>query len=135
MGGRDMYDDNGRVGSRSAASNVAESVASDGMVAMIQDEGDAWALDELSIRAAAAKALDQVVDGACVGLGSGHAVSIFITMLGERRRQGLRVSCVAASTTSNWPIWQSRYAAKRSCVSFTKAPTSSVSRRSSARLG
>ena len=70
------------------------------MVATIHDEGDARTLDELSIRAAAAKALDQVFDGARVGLGSGHAVSILITMLGERRRQGLRVSGVAASEAS-----------------------------------
>jgi len=78
-------------------SNVASSESSEGTVAMINDRGDARALDELSMRAAAAAALDQVFDGARVGLGSGRAVSIFIAMLGERRREGLRVSGVAAS--------------------------------------
>ncbi len=67
---------------------------------MLHDEGDPVAGDQLLVRAAAGKALDQVFDGARVGLGSGRAVSIFITMLGERRRQGLRVTCVAASETS-----------------------------------
>src|SRR5687768_8397929 len=81
-------------------SNVATSVSSEGTVAVIHDEGDARALNESSIRAAAAKALDQVFDGARVGLGSGRAVSIFIAMLGERRRRGLRVSGVAASEAS-----------------------------------
>ena len=99
-GGGSMYKDNSRVGSRNALSIVATSGSSEVTVAMIRDEGDARVLDEVSIRAAAGKALDQVFDGARVGLGSGHAVSLFIAMLGERRRQGLRVSGVAASEAS-----------------------------------
>jgi ribose 5-phosphate isomerase A len=95
-----MVEDNSRTGSRNGLSNVAAYVSWEGTVATIHDEGDAKALDESSIRAAATKALDQVFDGARVGLGSGHAVSIFIAMLGERRRQGLRVSAVAASERS-----------------------------------
>ena len=95
-----MHEDNGRSGSRSALSNVAASVSPEGTVAMIHDGADARTLNELSIRAAAAKAVDQVFDGARVGLGSGHAVAIFIAMLGERRRQGVRVSGVAASEAS-----------------------------------
>ncbi|MEP7345796.1 MAG: ribose-5-phosphate isomerase RpiA [Gemmatimonadaceae bacterium] len=49
------------------------------------------------VHSAAAKALELVVDGARIGLGSGRAASVFIAMLGERCRQGLRVSAVPTS--------------------------------------
>jgi ribose 5-phosphate isomerase A len=40
---------------------------------------------------------DGIADGARVGLGSGHAASLFVARLGARRRDGLRVSGVATS--------------------------------------
>ena len=52
------------------------------------------------INAAAAKALELVGDGARVGLGSGNAAMVFISALGERRREGVRVSCVPTSRAS-----------------------------------
>ncbi len=53
-----------------------------------------------SVDAAASKALELVVDGARVGLGSGRAASAFISMLGARVRAGLRASGVATSRAS-----------------------------------
>jgi ribose 5-phosphate isomerase A len=53
--------------------------------------------DDPRVRAAAAKALELVVDGARIGLGSGRAASIFIAGLGARVREGLRVSGVPTS--------------------------------------
>jgi ribose 5-phosphate isomerase A len=50
--------------------------------------------------AAAAHALDLVDDGATIGLGSGHAASVFIARLGERVRRGLRVAGVPTSEAS-----------------------------------
>ena len=56
--------------------------------------------DDDAVYAAAAKALELVHDGARVGLGSGQAAMAFISALGERHRQGLRVSCVPTSRES-----------------------------------
>ncbi|HUF26203.1 MAG TPA: ribose-5-phosphate isomerase A [Gemmatimonadaceae bacterium] len=56
--------------------------------------------DDPGTSAAAAKAIDLIADGARVGLGSGRAASVFITLLGARRRQGLRVSGVPTSRAS-----------------------------------
>ncbi len=53
--------------------------------------------DDPSIHAVAAKAVELIADGARVGLGSGRAASVFITTLGVRRREGLRVSGVPTS--------------------------------------
>ncbi|MFI5310471.1 MAG: ribose-5-phosphate isomerase RpiA [Gemmatimonadales bacterium] len=52
---------------------------------------------EPAVKAAALKALELVHDGARVGLGSGHAASAFIDLLGVRVREGLRVSGVPTS--------------------------------------
>src|SRR6266699_2035422 len=56
--------------------------------------------DDPSVQAAAAKAVELIMDGARVGLGSGRAVWVFIEKLGARRREGLRVTGVAASQAS-----------------------------------
>jgi len=53
-----------------------------------------------SIQAVAAKAIELIMDGARVGLGSGRAASTFIARLGARRREGLRVSGVPTSQAS-----------------------------------
>jgi ribose 5-phosphate isomerase A len=53
--------------------------------------------DDPSMHAVAARALDLIVDGAIVGLGSGRTASVFIRMLGARVRGGLRVTGVPAS--------------------------------------
>lgn len=50
-----------------------------------------------AMHAAAAAALDFVADGARVGLGSGRTSSVFVRLLGERVRAGLRVTGVPAS--------------------------------------
>jgi ribose 5-phosphate isomerase A len=50
-----------------------------------------------AMHAAAAAALDFVADGARVGLGSGRTASVFVRLLGERVRGGLRVTAVPAS--------------------------------------
>ncbi len=50
--------------------------------------------------AAAAHALEEIQDGAKVGLGTGRAAAAFIAQLGERVRQGLRVVAVATSSVS-----------------------------------
>jgi ribose 5-phosphate isomerase A len=52
------------------------------------------------IGAAALRALELVGDGMRVGLGTGRAASAFITALGERVRDGLRVTGVATSEGS-----------------------------------
>jgi len=49
---------------------------------------------------AAKAALDYVKDGMCIGLGSGTTVKEFIKLLGEKVRQGLKVSCVTTSFDS-----------------------------------
>jgi ribose 5-phosphate isomerase A len=95
-----MYEDSFQVRDRHDPFDPTEPVSSGHRIAVIHDGGDARALDELSIRAAAEKALDQVFDGARVGFGSGHAVSVFLAMLGTRIRQGLRITGVAASEAS-----------------------------------
>jgi ribose 5-phosphate isomerase A len=56
--------------------------------------------DDPSVHAAAAKAVELIMDGARVGLGSGRAVRVFIEKLGARRREGLRVTGVTASQAS-----------------------------------
>lgn len=53
-----------------------------------------------AVHAAAARAIDLISDGARVGLGSGRAVAVFIAKLGELQRDGVRVSCVCASSFS-----------------------------------
>jgi len=53
--------------------------------------------DDPAMVAAAARALELIVDGARVGLGSGRTSSVFVRMLGERVRAGLRVTGVPAS--------------------------------------
>lgn len=53
--------------------------------------------DDPAMYAAAARALDLIVDGARVGLGSGRTASVFVRLLGARVRDGLRVTCVPAS--------------------------------------
>jgi ribose 5-phosphate isomerase A len=52
------------------------------------------------VQAAVAGALELITDGACVGLGSGRAASLFITNLGRRRQEGLHVSGVPTSRAS-----------------------------------
>lgn len=54
-------------------------------------------IDDPSIHAVAAKAIEMITDGARVGLGSGRAASVFIAKLGVRRREGLHVSGVPTS--------------------------------------
>ena len=53
--------------------------------------------DDPAMHAAAAAALDLIQDGARVGLGSGRTSSVFVRLLGERVRAGLRVTAVPAS--------------------------------------
>lgn len=67
---------------------------------MIHHESFAVGVDD-GIHAAAAKALELIVDGARVGLGSGNAAQVFISALGERVRAGLRVTCVSTSNASS----------------------------------
>ena len=49
---------------------------------------------------AAKAALEYVKDGMCIGLGSGSTVKEFISLLGERTKKGLKISCVASSFDS-----------------------------------
>lgn len=49
---------------------------------------------------AAKAALGYVKDGMCIGLGSGTTVREFIGLLGQRVRDGLRISCVTTSFDS-----------------------------------
>jgi ribose 5-phosphate isomerase A len=49
------------------------------------------------VRAVAAQAAELISDGARIGLGSGRAASLFITMLGARIRDGIKVSGVPTS--------------------------------------
>ncbi|MEP6833631.1 MAG: ribose-5-phosphate isomerase RpiA [Gemmatimonas sp.] len=53
--------------------------------------------DDPGILAAANAAVELIVDGSRVGIGSGRAASAFIARLGVRRREGLRVSAVPTS--------------------------------------
>lgn len=60
-----------------------------------------WQFDhDPGLRAAAAKALELILDGSRVGLGTGRAASVFIAELGARAREGLRVTCVPTSEAS-----------------------------------
>lgn len=56
--------------------------------------------DDSAIRAVAARALDLVVDGTTIGLGTGRAAAAFIAGLGVRVRGGLRVRGVPTSEAS-----------------------------------
>jgi len=56
--------------------------------------------DDPGVQAVAIRALELILDGARVGLGSGRASFAFITKLGERVRQGLRVVGVPTSNAS-----------------------------------
>lgn len=67
---------------------------------MTRYAGFAGGYDDPGIQAVAAKAADLIADGARVGLGSGRAASLFIAKLGQRRREGLRVSGVPTSRAS-----------------------------------
>ena len=60
----------------------------------------AGGLDDPGVQAVATKALELIADGARVGLGSGRAASLFITNLGLRRQDGLRVIGVPTSHAS-----------------------------------
>jgi len=51
-------------------------------------------------RLAAAKSLEYVRDGMCLGLGSGSTAAIMLEMLGARARAGLRVSGIPTSEAS-----------------------------------
>jgi ribose 5-phosphate isomerase A len=62
--------------------------------------GVAGGLDDPGVQAVATKALELIADGARVGLGSGRAASLFITNLGLRRQDGLRVIGVPTSHAS-----------------------------------
>ncbi len=53
--------------------------------------------NDRALEAAARRALDEVEDGATLGLGSGHAAAILIAQLGERVRRGLRIAAVPTS--------------------------------------
>lgn len=53
--------------------------------------------DDPAMHAAAARALELIDAGARVGLGSGRTASVFVRLLGERVRGGLRVTAVPAS--------------------------------------
>ena len=57
-------------------------------------------LEDPGVQAAAAKALELITDGACIGVGSGHAVAVFIVRLGTLVRQGLEIHVVPASRQS-----------------------------------
>jgi ribose 5-phosphate isomerase A len=56
--------------------------------------------EDPAMRAAAARALDFIADGALVGLGSGRTASAFVRLLGARVRDGLRVTGVPASAAT-----------------------------------
>ena len=56
--------------------------------------------DDPGVQAVAMRALELIGDGARVGLGSGRASFAFITKLGERVRQGLRIIGVPTSSAS-----------------------------------
>ena len=53
--------------------------------------------EDPGVQAVAARALELVVDGARIGLGSGRAAMLFLDRLGARVRDGLRVSAVPTS--------------------------------------
>jgi ribose 5-phosphate isomerase A len=65
-----------------------------------QEAGGPGGADDPAVKAVAARALEMIRDGARVGLGSGRASAAFIAGLGERVRQGLRITGVATSNGS-----------------------------------
>ncbi len=67
---------------------------------MTRREPVAGGSDDPSVLAVAMQALELITDGARVGLGSGRAASVFIGKLGDRVREGLRVSGVPTSQAS-----------------------------------
>src|SRR5262249_1864738 len=64
-----------------------------GMTGMVDRGNDVF-------RTVATRALDLIVDGAKLGLGTGRAAAAFIAALGERVRGGLRVTGVPTSSAS-----------------------------------
>jgi ribose 5-phosphate isomerase A len=56
--------------------------------------------EDPALRALAARALDEVADGATLGLGSGRAAAAFIAALGARVKDGLRVRGVPTSAAA-----------------------------------
>jgi ribose 5-phosphate isomerase A len=58
-------------------------------------------------------ALEYVKDGMCIGLGSGSTVREFIKLLGEKVREGLKVTCVTTS-------FDSRILAIENCIFVTE---------------
>ena len=65
---------------------------------MMPDDSVPGGAEDSSAHAVAPKALDLIADGGLVEFGSGRAASVFITKLGARAPEGLRVSGV--------PTWQ-----------------------------
>ena len=53
--------------------------------------------DDPGVRAVATQAVDMIANGARIGLGSGRAASLFITLLGAKIRDGFSVSGVPTS--------------------------------------
>jgi ribose 5-phosphate isomerase A len=62
--------------------------------------GVAGGLNDPGVQAVVTKALALIADGARVGLGSGRAASLFITNLGLRLQDGLRIIGVPTSHAS-----------------------------------
>jgi len=58
------------------------------------------ATDDRALDAVATRALDLIEDGARVGLGSGRAAARFVARLAGRVREGLRVTAVPTSATT-----------------------------------
>lgn len=67
---------------------------------MTLDPAVAGGPEDPGVQAVATKALEWIADGACVGLGSGRAASLFIARLGLRRQEGLRVRGLPTSRAS-----------------------------------
>src|SRR3989441_10703645 len=67
---------------------------------MTHHVGVAGRLDNPGVQAVATKAVELIAGGAGVGPGSGRAASLFITNLGLRRQDGLRVIGVPTSHAS-----------------------------------
>ncbi len=64
--------------------------------------GSGMADIEQEKRLAAARSLDLVRDGMCLGLGSGSTAAIMLELLGERVRAGLRIRGVPTSEASRY---------------------------------
>ena len=70
-----------------------------------------------SKRRVAERALDFVQDGMLLGLGTGTTATVFVDLLAERVRSGLKVSCVASSE-------RTRVQAERLAIDLTTLETS-----------